>query len=272
MTSSRVVGIRSITVACVLLAFTLAASLGMAALTPGNAYAGSKTSVYVVTKAVYKSGDYKTTLTYSYKNGLITKVAGKHVSDADTFTTTNKFTYNSKNALTKQAYTYNGKPSYKVTFTTNSKGWVTKKSVKYEGSQAHKTKYTYKSGKLVKEVDDYSTRNYTYDSKGRLKSAVYKNENGEALYKDSYAYDKHGIIKKAVDKELKTGNTYTMTYKNTYKNGRLAKKVSKYNGKYSETVTLTYKKVSVPKSVKKMVEAQQLYTISVPLPLDVAHK
>ena len=38
MTSSRVVGIRSITVACVLLAFTLAASLGMAALTPGNAY------------------------------------------------------------------------------------------------------------------------------------------------------------------------------------------------------------------------------------------
>ena len=65
MTSSRVVGIRSIAVACVILAFTLAASLGMAAATPGNAYAGSKTDVYVVSKITYNSGDYTTTSTYS---------------------------------------------------------------------------------------------------------------------------------------------------------------------------------------------------------------
>ena len=272
MTSSRVVGIRSIAVACVILAFTLAASLGMAAAMPGNAYAGSKTNVYVVSKIIYNSGDYTTTSTYSYKNGLITKVSSKDVSEDRTSTMVSTFTYNSKNALVKKANKYNGKNSATTTYKTNSKGWVTKVTIKYASdSPKNVTKYTYKGGKLVKASNEYGVTTYKY-SDGKLKTYIHKSPDGSNWYKAAYTYDKKGGKTKCVEQDSGSDAKFTLTYKNTYKNGRLAKQVAKLNGDKLETVTYTYKKVAAPKSLAKMVKAQQRYTVMENVPFESAHK
>jgi len=272
MTYSKSLGIRSIAVACVILAFTLAASLGMAAATPGNAYAGSKTNVYVVTKIVYKSDQYKTTNTYTYKNGLVTKVTAKNVANGDASSSVSKYTYTSKKALKSKVNTYDGKTNYKSTYTTNSKGYVTKASTTYTGdSPKNVTKYSYKGGKLTKSANKYSTTSYTYYSNGNFKTSTYKASEGDDTFKTTYSYDKKGNLKKIVSGSPDASIKETTTFKNTYKNGRLAKQVLSFAGSFSETATFTYKKVSVPKSIAKMVKSQQNLLISTRLPFETAH-
>jgi len=269
MTSSRVFAIRSIAVACVILAFTLAASLGLAAATPGNAYAGSKTTIYVVSKAVHKSGDYEFTNTYTYKNGLLTttKTALKH--DGSVSNSANTYIYNSKNALQRSVVKSAGKTQSTTTYQTNSKGWVTKMTVKYPGvSQKNTYKLAYKNGKLSKSSTSVSTTTYKYYDDGNLKSLTTKYDTDS--YTISLKYDKKGFVKKRITTSGNYKNAYT--FKNTYKSGRLAKQVSMLNNKVDETTTYTYKRVSIPKSLAKMVQAQQTSIVKSGVPFEAAHK
>ena len=121
MAYSRAFGTRSIAVACALFAFALAASLGMAAATPGHAYAGSKTSVYVVSKVVIKyPADNVSTTTYSYKNGLVKAEKRTSKSEYGTSLFETKFAYTSKNVLKSSSEALDG--SVTIDLSAQAKG------------------------------------------------------------------------------------------------------------------------------------------------------
>lgn len=271
MAYSRASGTRSIAVACALFAFALAASLGMAAATPGHAYAGSKTSVYVVSKVVIKyPADNVSTTTYSYKNGLVKAEKRTSKSEYGTSLFETKFAYTSKNVLKSSSEALDGSVTDTVSYKVNAKGQVVKSTTT---GMRNTTKYTYdKKGQLVKYVDDYGTTTCTYFSNGNLKSKIYKGKDSGKT-KDVYTYDKRGNYTKAT--LLTNSSKFVTTYKSTYKHGRLVKQVVKYpspSGLQSRTAIYKYKKVSVPKSIASYVKAQQRRLILGDLPVETAHK
>ena len=155
------------------------------------------------------------------KKGRITK----SVSEI-TYKTTNKYKYDKKNRISKVSFTYK---------------FSTGKVIK--GSSAAK----YNKKGLISQIvtkggydDIRGTVNYTYDSRGMIKS----------------------VVKKGVSKT---------TYKNTYKSGKLVKSVAttKYNsGEESvvETTTYKYKTVKVPQKYAAQVKAQQKALFKVTFP------
>ena len=267
MSTQRIPRFR-LAVVCVGLAFALAASLGLAALAPGNAYAEGKTSVWVVSQSTTKQSDGKFTTKYTYnKNGLVAKTNSNSKYTDDSYTVATQYTYSSKNALKKEVSKFNGKANYTVTYTADSKGRVTKAVYKYVEGGKVTEKYSYDSkGRLTKASYSGGSSKYTYNAKGYVVSQKWKSP--DDTIKFSYIYDAKGYLK-----TTKYNGEIDGKFKNTYKNGRLVKRVFySGDGTSSGKQTITYKKISVPKSLAKMVKAQQRLLIVGTLPFASAHK
>lgn len=140
-------------------------------------------------------------------------------------------------------------------------------------------------------------RSYSYNKKGRLKKYT-ETVDGEIAEQHRYAYDKKGRVKTEKEyvgksKVLKTTcrydargglakeknrNKYEVSYRNSYRKGRLIKQVAYLNC----TITYKYKKVMVPRSLAKLVKAQQrvlvprrypeFQTSFATLPIESVHK
>ena len=137
MMYSSAFSVRLIACACVILAFSLAAALGISATTPASAYAESKSNVYVVTKITWNADDYKSTSKYAYANGLVKKVKSKMTTTLESSNSTFTYTYKSKNVLKQITSKYNGKLVKRVMKT---------------GDQTEKVTYTYKKVSVPKSL------------------------------------------------------------------------------------------------------------------------
>lgn len=94
-------------------------------------------------------------------------------------------------------------------FRTNMKNFNT-------ATQYTKLEYTYKDGKKVKRVDttwyddeedykNYPVYTLKYDSKGRVKSSVREEEEGDFVTKDKFTYGKNGYFKTATNTYMEEG-------------------------------------------------------------------
>ena len=267
MSGLRVTSMRGMACALVVATLVMVASFAMVAATPASAHAEGKTSVWVVksVKSTYDGGSSVSNYTYSNK-GLVKSLKEVYKYDSDSQTFVDAYAYTSKNAYKGQTVKMDGKTVAKYTFTNDSKGRVTKSSYKVDGKK-YVTKYAYnKKGQVSKATfDDGNYTKFSY-SGGLMTKTVSKGEYGS--YTTTYKYDKKGYPTKVY-----YDGGLTASYKNTYKNGKLVKRsVKDESGKVYSKITYTYKKVSVPKSLAKMVKAQQRIAITQELPLVTAHK
>jgi len=256
MSGQRAMNLRVFTCIAMAAALALTVSFAVAAATPAKAFAGGKTSVWVIDKAVTKYTGAKSTDTITYnKNGLVT--CHKSVTKGEdnyNETYSDNYGYTSKSAFKKFIVKINGEKQGSFTFTLNSKGYVTK-SVQKSTTTGNKYAYTYKynkKGQVSSIKSKRETFTYKFNSKGLLSQITMKsNEGDKSVF--GYKYDSKGNLTKGLYNK-KTERTY----KNTYKNGRLAKQVVKgTDGTVMYTCTYTYKKVKVPKSLVKMIKEQQ---------------
>lgn len=228
-------------------------------LLPAVAQAASKKTVYVVSSVTIKEGSQTNKITLSYNsNGLL-----KKFSEPATYTTVT-FKYNDKNQLVKKINnTYDGdfKGKQTITYKYNKKGQRTKKIETFGEGDTQTTLYTYTSNNYVKTATGmFGKTTYKYN-KGR----VIKATSDKIRY--AAKYDSKGSIIKWVryfEKE-KIGN-YKATI--TYKNGRVSKLVRTYkpnpmwDRSHKETLTFTYKKMTVPASLADEIAEQQWHYIN----------
>ena len=242
---------RKFRLAVIMLAALLATSLAIAGLAPATAHASGTTTVWVITKVKTDYG-YTDTCSY-YKNGLI---------KSDTFFG-EIYAYDKKNHLKSITRKEDGKTFATITYKLDKKGRAVKSTYKpIKGGSYTNGVYKYDSkGRLLQHRsllsgnELYFKDTYSYDAKGRIKAIVEKHE--EALGgTHTFTYDSKGNIVKDEVKYV-DGSSDAITYKNIYKNGRL-KKVTVNESGDKKTTTYTYKKVSIPKSLVKMVQSQQL--------------
>jgi len=249
---------------CLLAAIALIASCSVLAFGADNAQAATKKKVNVIKnmKVVVPCTDYDevSTDSFSYNSvGLVKKVKSTEKHGDIFYRSKATLTYK-KRVLKKMVEAYIEGASDKITiaFKADGKGRVGKKTVK----GGHPYKYTYDSKGHLKKITWRSdgwdcSYKYKYDSKGRVTKIIYDDPSyADGIYR--FKYDKHGQILKSWDAGLhEKGKGDCYTHKNTYKHGRLVKKVVKRGSHVVETRTYTYKKVSVPKSLVKMVKGQQ---------------
>lgn len=258
-------------VVAVAMAFALVASLSaMVMLAPAQAYAKPTKTVWLLAKAqvINKDDHQNNTLTYTYtKNGLLKNKKNAEKGN-EKFAYTYAYKYTGKSVLKSCTVKEGKKLSSKISYSANKKGFVTKS---VENSYGEKTvlKYTYdKKGRLHKMAQRNGAYLYKYNKKSQVKSYKWQSE---AL--GTYKYDSKGY-----PASLETPYDGTASYKNTYKNGLLKKCV--YNmSSYNTVVKYTYKKMKVPASLLKMVNAQQFALITgLPsnddgiVPFEAAHK
>jgi hypothetical protein len=248
----------------------LAGAVAFAAIAPAQAQAKGTTTVYVLTKAnvVNKEDSMYNTLTYAYtKNGLL-KTKKNAEKGNEKYAKVYSYKYTKKNAL-KSCSEKEGKELVsKTTYAVTKKGYV-KKSVWADawGEKSVK-KYAYdKKGRLKQLTDEGNVSKYTYTSKSKTKTIKGK------YVKETYKYDSHGYPTGYTTSYDEPGD-----YANTYKSGLLKKREFQASS-WKEVITYKYKKINVPTSVAKMVEAQQYALITelgAPgakiLPFEAAHK
>lgn len=260
-------------IAILMTAALLATAFGIAALSPQQAYAGSKEKVWVVTKKTTKWGSDTQSTTISYnKNGLFSKVNVTRTyvdgKNKETYKDAYEYTYDKKNRL-KSEKGKDGTYTYKL----DKKGRVVKGTWKAKGGDgSYTTEYSYNSkGQLKTYTAFVGLSTYTYDKKGRVETEkVDSPEVGKYSY--TCKYDAKNHLKKVVEKSS-GASSVTSTYKNTYnKKGCLTQqKIYDDRKKLNATTTFTYKQVSVPKSVAKMVKMQQASVVDGILPFAAAH-
>lgn len=159
-----------------------------------------------ITQTGYDNAQVKTTYSgYVYKAGqyLPTSISTRHKHPDDTqyFTTTNKFTYNSKGLKTSETNLYGTSAETNTIYTYDNYGNMTNSST---------------SGTGVETV----TKQYTYDSSNRF--VVQSLERG--YVKNVYTHDTWGNVLTASDQ---TRSSYPLTTTNTYDGwGRLKKSIS----------------------------------------------
>ena len=227
---------------------------------PGSVLAAGKKSVYVLTS--FSNGVSTTKLTYN-RNGLLSKATIPSASF--------------------------GLPAQKLTASYTAKGLLKKVSIS-DYNLKHTHTFSYKSGKIAKHkwVTAYTsggkdTLTTTYKWKGKTFTATTKNSGGTvsdtakgklnskkrlvsiqnqptgdyAGSKITYKYDAKGFLKSVSNTfEL---NTETVKVKNTVKKGRLTKTVKSTD---PTACTFKYKKIKVPATYAKLVQAQQSYLVN----------
>jgi len=238
-----------------IIAAMLVTSLGLIGMTPDTAYAASKTKVWVVSKvkvsvpkSMQSDSNWSSTYKYSYnKSGLITSFKDNAKSY---YAGTNKYTYDKKNRITGSSFkNSSGDQSWSTKYVLDKKGRVQK-------AKGSKIAYKYNSkNQLVKYTNKYdaSTIKYLYDKKNRLSHV----KEPQGWVTDTYfIYDENNQIQEI--QSVADGETESIKLTNTYKNGRLVKQVIRdNNGTKIKTLSFTYKKISVPKSLVKRVRSQQ---------------
>lgn len=159
-----------------------------------------------ITQTGYDNAQVKTTYSgYVYKAGqyLPTSISTrrKHPDDAQYFTTTNKFTYNSKGLKSSETNLYGTSAETNTTYTYDNYGNMTNSST---------------SGTGVETV----TKQYTYDPSNRFVAQSLE----QGYIKNVYTYDTWGNVLTASDQ---TRSSYPLTTTNTYDGwGRLKKSMS----------------------------------------------
>ena len=218
----------------------------------GVGFAATKKSIYVVSSMTVKTttSGYSNTekITFKYtKNGLLKSYEGDNY-------TSGSFKYDGKKLKSSEIVRGDGVPS--------------------------KCKYTWKNGKLTKSRDsnNYTTVKYKYNKKGLItKLTATSDYSTNPVYEMTYTYNK----KKHVTKEHIGVTDYKYTYnskgrltkytqgstvytfKNTVKNSRVTKIVKKIKGNsdYKVTITIKYKKLSVPSTYVKLIKKQRNYVL-----------
>ena len=245
-------------------AFVLALIMSVTLLPLVAQAATTKTkTVYVITNiAVKENGKTKAingkkagvTVTYN-DNGLIKKIDSAFVYDAGTDT----FTYNKNNQMTKKVSKF-GDDSNTTTYTWKNglKTKKTEKSPDYSQTTKYKynskdqisssnnghetTKYSYKKGHVIKAVGEEITYTASLDDKGNITKWTRKfNSNKIGYYKATITYNKSGRVSKLV---------------RTFKSNPMMQE------KHTQTLTFTYKKMTVPKSVADTIADQQWQLIN----------
>ena len=272
MVSSRVNSIRIMGASCLMLAVALVAALGMAAVAPDNAMAAGKTKMAVVTKVTttWNDGSVNKTGVNYYSSGLQKTRNYSYTWDGETSKNSNSLVYDKKYRLKSMTQKDGKKTIGTYSFKWDNKGRV--KSASWKAKGASKSTYTSKyyynnKGQVRKTTTFMGASTFAYNSDGTLKKWIDDNdETGKTTY--TYKYDNQGNPSKS----YYNGNT-DFIYKNTYKGGKLVKVKACYNdGSVAYTKTFKYKTVSVPKSLKKMVNTQQTSTMFEILPFAAAHK
>ena len=266
MQNQKAMRMPAIAVGAFAMAVALVASLGLAGFAPQQAYASGKKTMYVVTKTVTKYPDgHKAVSNYKYNSkGLLVKETGADYGSDSTLKTKMKYTYNKKTALKKEVYDSDF-TSGVITYKSNSKGWVVKAS---DGPAllASITKYKYnKKGQLVQSDEDGAKTRYSYDKKGNLATITEGSGAKKSVIK--FKYDKkNNLVRETIKGQVDT------KFKNTYKKKLLKKQVATDTDKSKRTIVYSYKKVSVPKKLVKMVNSQQVSIKCSGVPFATAHK
>ena len=218
----------------------------------GTGFAATKKTVYVISSMTVRttSPGYSSSETIKFK--YTTKGLLKSYSSGDY--NYGKFTYDGKKLKTSEVQRGDGVPE--------------------------KNKYTWKNGKITKAYDsnNYNTIKYTYNKKGFITKVKAESKYSTSpLYELTFKYNK----KKHLSKELIGVSEYKYTYNskgrltkynmngtvytfsNTVKNGRVTKIVKKLKGNstYKVTVTITYKKMSVPSTYVTLIKKQRNYML-----------
>lgn len=230
---------------------TLLCMLGFAVilLLPFTAQAAAKKNIYVLKKC-------KTTTVINKQTSSFTvqyKYNKKGLAASKTDAVTTKYTYNSKNQLTK--VDMNGVIGK---YTYNKKGLIKNYTNSIFSSSRNKNNYIKynKKNQIIETYGKYLVddqiikRTFTYNKSGKL-SKITDSLSGTT----TYSYDKKGNIKSVKD------SNGTVTRKLTYKSGR----VSKYMMKLpfgSVTKTYTYQKLNIDKNYVAKVQEQQWYLLN----------
>ena len=256
----------AIAIGALVMAVALVASLGLAGFAPQQAYASGKKAVYVITKTVTKYPDgHKAVSTYKYNSkGLLAKETGVDYGSDSTLKSETKYTYDKKPALKKEVFK-SDLLSGSITYKSNGKGWVVKAS---DGISPFGDTTTYKynkKGQLTQSNEDGTKSRYSYDKKGNLIKITEGSGSKKSVIQ--FKYDKkNNLVRQTVKGLLDT------KYKNTYKSKRLKKQVATDSDKSKRTIVYSYKKVSVPKNLVKMVNAQQAAIKCSGVPFATVHK
>ena len=252
-------------IACATIAVLLVGALGISALIPDTAYAGGKTSVWIVKKKVTTTTDLTITSTYGYTSkGLVKSEKNLEESVDQKYESRESYEYNKKSQLKRTTNTFGGGKTSTFTYKKNAKGYVTKK----QQGKDYAITYSYnKKGLLSKaNIDDDSTQAYTFKNGALTKM---KTSIGGSTSTWTWKNDKKGNPTTSFcDGEL------IYKYTNKYNSaGKLSKVVAKTdNGDIVFKATYTYKKVKVPKSLARMVKGQQMSLINENIPIATAHK
>ena len=250
----------------------------MAILSVVPVQAAKKKDVNVVTKIEYFEyyNDVMNTIKFKHnKKGLVTE---KICTEEGTKTPWRKIKYKyGKNNLVKSATVYEyGSKTASVTYKYNSKKQLTKRKTVYayqEDSSATCT-YKYKKGKLSSVTTQYKNTDihqngktvttFKFNKKGLPTSITTKDSKGKVESKAKFEYDSKGYMKSSFTK-WEWGNS-EINRKLKYKKGKLATYKDSETGDFGNftdtTRTITWKKVSVPKSVSDIVKNQQLEIIN----------
>lgn len=218
--------------------------------------AADKTPVWVLTKSngqVFAGDWYNFSFDY-YANGLL-----KRAVDYEGFA--RSFTYSKTGRLEKSTGAYSGDGVYaSCTYEHDKHGRVVKATGTRDGNKWIRSFSYDGNGRIKKSVETVSgsfseTRQYAYDTQGRVRveKQNYKESSSSRSQTTIYSYDKRGGLVTA-----KYSNGGKTEFKNTYSSGRLVKQNSSGTGlAYKGSVEYKYKKVMVPKSLVRLVKAQQ---------------
>ena len=266
--------IPKIAIAVWVLAILLVGAFGLNALAPQQAHAAGK-KMWVIAKETTKDAGQDhagLVVNYTYQKGVMT--VAKKVIPGESKSTV-KYKYDKKYRL-KSASVVDGSDveevaKYKYTFKRNGKGYVTKSVSNWT------QKYAYNSKGLLKWTgpDSLNRETYAYDKKKRVKtwSRYY---DGQLDAQGTFTY-KNGLLKSSA---FESFEDYGVSTKDVFKskNGRIKQKYSYTDGTLETVTTYTYKKVTVPKSLVRLIKAQQnaiLISGAMPggiMPFEAAHR
>lgn len=239
----------------ILLIFLVAALM----LNVSTASAASTKSVYVIStmsfKTVSDNGNvYTDKITFKYnKNGLLSSYKAEKYQYGT-------FKYKGKQLKSSEVQTGDGVPE--------------------------KCTYTWKNGKLVSAHDTNNgiIRDFKYNKKGKISNLVATSDySGNMVYEMDFKYNSS----KRLTKQLIGKSAYVYKYntkgrlikfdnigavykfKNTLKSGRVSKIVETLSSlpKYKRTITIKYKKITVPSGYVTLIKRQKNYLL-----LDLAYR
>ena len=223
-------------------------------LLPITAQAASTKNVYVVSNVKVKEGSTTTSITLTYNsNGLLKKIETEYADE----NISESFTYNKKNLLTKYV---------EKILTGEHKGTTNTRQYKYKSNGQRKSMsenggeavtYTYNSkNQITKEAGEYGSTKFTYHSNGHVKKTTSDNMTYSA------SFDKKGNIikwnRKFKGEKIGYG-TINLTYNSAGRVKTLTKtaKANPMAPEKKRTLTFTYTKMKVPKSLAAAIADQQ---------------